>query len=275
MDSVTIEAPAKLNLCLMVGPLRGDGYHPIRSLMVTLHGLVDTVTVTRASERSVVCAGIDGRDNLAWRALDGLERSVGRALPCTVRIDKQIPIQAGLGGGSSDAAATLVGADRLFSLGLTTASLERIAAEIGSDVPFFVRGGGQWAGGRGERLVPAAVPEFAAVVVKPPFGLSTADVYAAFDALPVPEHGQVTPPPLGMPQLATWVRNDLWPPALSLRPELGTVAADLRAVGARAVLLCGSGAAVAGLFDVLDAARGAAAQLGDGSRQVFVVRAAA
>lgn len=249
MARVTLSAPAKLNLRLLVGPRRADGYHPIRSLMVALDGLADTVTLTAAATRSVRCHGLDGRANLAWQALDALEASTGRALACAVDIDKRIPVQAGLGGGSSDAAATLVGANRLFDLGLDTSALEQIAARVGSDVPFFVRGGAQWAEGRGERLTPAAMPHFAAVIVTPPFGLATADVYREFDRLPQPAPDDRVDPPPGMPGLATWVRNDLWPAASCLRPELDELAHQFALLDARATLLCGSGSAVAGLFD--------------------------
>ncbi len=152
--------------------------------MVEMAGVSDTVRIAAAPRRSVRCPGLDGPANLAWAALDALERAAGRPLPCAVEIDKRIPARAGLGGGSSDAARVLVGAARLFGLGLDAAALERIGAEVGSDVPFFVRGGAQWAEGRGEELRPAAAPPFAAAVIVPARGLSTAAVYAAFDALP-------------------------------------------------------------------------------------------
>ena len=254
MARVTLTARAKLNLRLLVGPLRPDGYHAIRSLMVALDGLADSVALTAAPERAVHCQGIDDHANLAWRALDALEARVGRVLPCVVDIDKHIPTQAGLGGGSSDAAATLVGANRLFDLGLDSAMLETVAAEVGSDVPFFIRGGAQWAGGRGERLTPATIPTFAAVIVKPAFGLATADVYRAFDTLPVPVPDDGADPPLALPDLAAWIRNDLWPAAVALRPEVAEMADELLAAGARATLLCGSGSAVAGFFDDTPAA---------------------
>ena len=264
MDRVTLSAPAKLNLRLLVGPLQPDGYHPIRSLIVTLDGLADTVTLSVASRRAVRCDGLDDRANLAWHALDALEAATGRSLPCAVEIDKRIPIQAGLGGGSSDAAATLVGATRLFGLGLDRAALEEVAAQIGSDVPFFVRGGAQWAEGRGERLTPVSMPSFAAVIVTPPFGLATADVYRAFDGLPptAPDE-RIDAPPAMMPALAGWAHNDLWPAAMSLAPDLEALARRLTSTGSRATLLCGSGSALAGLFDDLSAARLAADQMTD------------
>ena len=128
--SITVFAPPKVNLRLLVGPVRADGYHPLRSLMVALDGPADRVTVTRAAERAVRCPGIDGPANLAWTALDALEAEVGEPLPpLAVDIDKVLPSQAGVGGGSSDAAAVLRGANELLGLGLAPERLERAAAE--------------------------------------------------------------------------------------------------------------------------------------------------
>ncbi|MGE0028636.1 MAG: 4-(cytidine 5'-diphospho)-2-C-methyl-D-erythritol kinase [Thermoleophilia bacterium] len=261
MAGLTIEAPAKLNLRLLVGARRPDGYHPLRSLMVALDAPRDRVRIETAPERAVACEGIEGPANLAWTALDELEREVGRPVTLRVEIAKAIPAQAGLGGGSSDAAAVLVGADRLLGLGLGPARLERIAARVGSDVPFFVRGGAQWAEGRGEVLTPARAPRFAALLTMPAAGLSTGAVYARFDddAPPPPAAGDDPPP--DMPALAGWLRNDLWPAARALAPMLAEREAALRAAGAPAVLLCGSGACMAGIFPDRTAAEAAAERL--------------
>lgn len=275
MVEVAIAAPAKLNLRLIVGPVRPDGYHPLRTLMVALAGLGDDVVVAEAEHRSVVCPGVDERANLAWRALDELEAETGMPLPARVTITKRIPAQAGLGGGSSDAAATLVGADRLFGLDLGVRRLEAVAARVGSDVPFFIRGGTQWAGGRGELLTPAAGPSFAAVLVKPPLGLPTGDVYRRFDGMgrpPADDHAHIAPP---MPALAGWVRNDLWPAALALAPRLAASARALTGAGARAVLLCGSGSCLAGLCDDRAAAEAVAARLAPPAAPLAVVEPAA
>ena len=161
---------------------------------------------------------------------------------------KGIPSQAGLGGGSADAAAALRAVDRLFGLGLAGEELESVAAEVGSDVPFFVRGGARWATGRGERLAPAHAPRFAVAIVRPDARLSTPAVYRAFDRMAPPaDHTPGDAP--DMPALAAWARNDLWPPALALSPGLGAAARALTGAGARAALLCGSGSCVAGLAD--------------------------
>ncbi len=260
MERLSASAPAKLNLRLAVGPRGDDGYHPVTSLMVALDGLADALEVRRGGERRVRCPGIEGPENLVWTALDALESEVGRPLPVEVDIDKRIPSQAGLGGGSSDAAAALVAVNRLFGLGLGEDRLEAVAARVGSDVPFFVRGGAQWAEGRGERLRRASAPEFAALLVKGEAGLSTAAVYRAFDRLPRPAPHPPGEPPPGLPALAAWARNDLWPAALTLAPGLGAAARALAASGAGAVLLCGSGSCLAGLYP--DRASAAAASRG-------------
>lgn len=245
---VTLPAPPKVNLRLLVGPVRPDGYHPLRTLMVALGGVADRVTVSRARERSVACPGIAGPANLAWAALDALEHEAGRALPpLAVEIHKDVPAQAGLGGGSSDAAATLVAADRVLGLGLGADRLERAAARVGSDVPFFIRGGAQWATGRGEVLEPASAPAFECVIVAPVAGLSTAGVYAAFDALPPPPPDDDAPAPADAAGLAAWCRNDLWPAARVLDPSLAGLHDALAAAGASPALLCGSGSAICGI----------------------------
>ncbi len=259
-----------------MGPLGADGYHPVTTLMVALDGLADTVHLARAPARRVDCPGAEGPDNLAWRALDALEAAVDRPLPpLAVRIDKRIPPQAGLGGGSSDAAAVLVGADRLLGLGLGPAALEGIGAAVGSDVPVMVRGGAQWGEGRGERLRPGSVPPFAAVLVRPEAGLATPEVYRAFDRLPPPPPGGPAAAPDGFAALCAWLRNDLWPAALALRPALARCARDLRAAGAAGVVMSGSGSCVAGLFPDRAAALAGAARLpGAGFRAVVTPAAA-
>jgi 4-diphosphocytidyl-2-C-methyl-D-erythritol kinase len=262
VDELTLRAPAKLNLVLRVGPRRADGFHPITSLMVALDGLDDTVTVRRSDVRTVTCPGIDGPANLAWKALDALEREVGDLPGLAVEIDKRIPAQAGLGGGSSDAAAVLGAADTILALGLGADRLEQIAAQVGSDVPFFMRGGAQWARGRGEELSPVQIPPLFAVITPPIAPLSTAAVYAEFDAGDPPPTGEPWPEAPDAHDLLDAVSNDLWPAARRLAPELQRAACVLKANGARTVLLCGSGGSLAALWAHEGAAREAAGQLG-------------
>jgi 4-diphosphocytidyl-2-C-methyl-D-erythritol kinase len=248
VDALILDARAKLNLRLLVGPVGADGFHSVRTLIVALEGLYDTVTVLKADERAVRCEGVEQESNLAWAALDALERHAGRPLPVRVTIEKRIPFQAGLGGGSSDAASTLLAAATLYDLGASHADLEGVAAEVGSDVPFFIRGGAQWGEGRGEILSPAAAPAFAALIAVPRFGCPTADVYRVFDRLPAPRPDDRRPVPESAAELAAWVRNDLWPAALTLRLPIGRVARQLATTGALATLLCGSGSGIAAVF---------------------------
>lgn len=250
-ESITLEASAKLNLTLRVCPLRPDGYHDLESVMVEVADLSDEVTVRRSDRRSVTNRGFEEglpqEQNLAWKALDALGAEVGEPLPpVSVEIDKRIPSQAGLGGGSSDAAATLRAADRLLGLDLGPDRLEHAAAAVGSDVPFFIRGGCQLAQGRGEILSPSECPELHLAIVVPHIALSTARVYGAFDGLP-PSRRRSAP-----------FQNDLWPAALAQAPRLGAVARELRSLGAHTTLLCGSGSAVAGAFVDASAAEAAA-----------------
>ena len=256
---MTLRAPAKINLVLDVDPLGADGYHPIRSLMAELPDIYDTVTVTRSDRRSVTCPGVAEHDNLAWRALDALERNIGQPLPLAVEIEKQIPSEAGLGGGSSDAAATLRAARTLLSLPVSDDELEQIGAQVGSDVPFFVRGGVQWATGRGEILQPGTCGPCWAVVVREAVGLPTVRVYGQFDRLSPPPRVELTTREFNPLRDA---RNDLWPAALSLEPGLGGVAQALRAAGASRVLLCGSGSSMAGLVADASSAEATAVRVG-------------
>ena len=259
-ERVVVRAPAKLNLVLRVGRRADDGYHPIASLMVALDGLEDEVALARAPVRRLVCPGApQGPDNLAWRALDAMEAHTNRPLAAEITITKRIPMQAGLGGGSSDAAAVLVGVNDLFGLGLSASALEAIGATLGSDVPFFVRGGTQWATGRGERLVRHGVPrDLWALVCGPVASLSTGDVYCAFDELGAARDLDLDPP-FGGWAGAPWVTNDLWPAARLLAPALDHTAGELLRAGAQTALLCGSGGAIAGLWSDRHGAEAAAA----------------
>lgn len=150
---ITLQARAKLNLTLEVLGRRPDGYHETASIMQTLD-LADTVSIEANDRLEVLCstADLDGEANLAWRAAELLRRESGVASGASISIEKRIPVSAGLGGGSSDAAATMVGLNCLWELGLSFDRLRRLAAELGSDVPFLIEGGTAIALGRGERV---------------------------------------------------------------------------------------------------------------------------
>ncbi len=259
---VRVSAPAKINLCLGVGPVREDGYHPLATVYQAI-GLYDDVTL-RASDRVELTVSGDGvdtgdvptdRTNLAWRAVERLAEHHGRELAAALHIRKRIPVAGGLAGGSTDAAAALVGADALFGLHTPRPELLNLAAELGSDVPFCLEGGTAIGSGRGERVAPVMTRgEYWWVVVPDAGGLSTPAVYERFDELAGADaHGPGGTEPevpdellaalrAGNPhRLGAALTNDLEPAALSFRPDLGELLAGGREASAHGALVSGSG----------------------------------
>jgi 4-diphosphocytidyl-2-C-methyl-D-erythritol kinase len=258
-------APAKLNLCLYLGPTRDDDLHELCSLFEPL-ALADPIAVAEAERDEVVCAGVEG-DNLAARALAALRERGWDGPPLRIEIEKRIPVAAGLGGGSADAAAVL-----RLARG-EVAGLEEIAAGLGADVPSQLAPALALVRGSGEKIERLPEPAPHAVVLLPDGGgLSTAAVFAEADRL---GSGRDTAgleglaerlrlvagagaSPLSYPELLV---NDLEPAARSLRPRIGEALDALRAAGAPHALLTGSGPTAFGLFEDLAAARAAAAGL--------------
>lgn len=268
---VEVAAPAKLNLALLVGPRRRDGYHEIFSLMVpvTLADLVIAEALPEGAGLTVECAVCDGEENLAARAARQLERHLGRTLDVRLQIRKHTPEAAGLGGGSSDAAAALVALDRLFGLDLTPRTRYEIAGAVGSDVPFFLWPGPQLAMGRGTVLKAVRLPEpLHFVVAAPEVELSARDVYGWRDEEVViglrEFSGRTGRLVAGIEaartpgDLAPLIGNDLESHVIRRRPQLGALKAAFAATGCLASAMSGSGAAVFGLF--ADAERAEAAR---------------
>jgi 4-diphosphocytidyl-2-C-methyl-D-erythritol kinase len=250
---VTEAAPAKVNASLLVGPARPDGRHELVTLIdaLTLH---DTVTLEPAGDADeVVCPGVTG-ENLALRALTAFRAATGwSGPPVRLTIDKRIPVAAGMGGGSSDAAAALRLAHRASGLG-DDALLHELAAGLGSDVPALVRPGRVLARGAGERLERRPPGRYGLLVLPSAAGLSTAAVYAEADRL-----GLARPAlPAGDPE--PWV-NDLQDAARSLLPEIDEALGAARAAGAAHALVSGSGPTVVGVFPDPAGAERAAARL--------------
>lgn len=263
-----LDAPAKLNLCLYLGPRRGDGLHELVSLFEPL-ALSDAIEVTElpAGERDeVICPGVDG-ENLAERALKALrERGWGQP-PLRLEIEKRIPVAAGLGGGSADAAAVL-----RLARG-EVGALPEIAIELGADVPSQLEPSFALVRGAGERVAPLPAPPSHAVVLLPGGGgLGTAEVFAEADRLglgrseeelrtlaaQLREAAGGGASPLSYGRL---LANDLEPAARSLRSEIGEALDALREAGAPLVLLSGSGPTAVGLFGDMASARSAAASI--------------
>lgn len=257
-------AHAKVNLDLRVLGTRADGYHELRTVFqsIELHDVVTAQAVAgpfvlRCRARGVP---VDAR-NLAWRAAAALWKALGRAgEPCDtqVTLEKMIPIEAGLGGGSADAAAALQALARLWG-GAPVSLLREVAAGIGSDVPFFLSGGTALGLGRGDEIYPLVdLPRHWIVVVRPPFGVSTAEAYAWYEedrAAGVREtRGDLQILPVPWPSRAAQMVNDLEPPVIRRHPEILAVKQALREAGAVAASMSGSGSAVFGLFRTRPAA---------------------
>lgn len=289
--SVTVRAPAKINLFLGVGRARPDGFHPLETIYQAV-SLYDDVTATSADEWSVrtVATGehvdLDGvpddEDNIALRAGKALVAHHGIDRAATIEVHKGIPVAGGMAGGSADAAATLVALDRLWNLQTSDEDLLAIAATLGSDVPFALVGGTAHGTGRGEIVTPVEDNgSWWWVVVFNDVGLPTPTVYAAFD---VGEYADRTGP-VGIDDLryqllreadpdtmAILTRNDLEEPAFDLRKDLERLAEALLECGATAVLLSGSGPTMLGAVPGAAQAREVAVRLAErGHDKVAIV----
>jgi 4-diphosphocytidyl-2-C-methyl-D-erythritol kinase len=253
-DAVVIAAPAKLNLFLEIHRKRPDGYHDLESLMVAVE-LFDTLEhrVKNDGAISLVCDPptlAAGPDNLVYKAAVALHEAVKQPTPgCEIRLTKRIPAQAGLGGGSSDSAAALVGLNQIWKLGLTREELVGIAASIGSDVAFFLSLPAAWCTGRGETVTPEAAPEkgFYFVLVFPAVGLGTAGVYKRLKVPEKPLDGFAVrsayaagdPVALGRAMF-----NRLEEPAFGLEPLVGRIRRRLGELGPCGAMMSGSGSTV-------------------------------
>lgn len=261
---MTEAAPAKVNLILQVGPRRADGLHELCSLFASLE-LADRVTLESAAYDELVCPGVEG-PNLAQAALAAL-RGAGVPLPpLRVTIDKRIPVAAGLGGGSADAAAVLRAGNALAGAPLTAPELRALGARLGADVPSQVEPRHALVTGAGEHVEPVALPPMALVLLAAAEGLSTRAVYERADAIGS-VRARLEPPTIraaatgSLAALASALVNDLEPAAESLRPELAARRSALLAAGALAARVTGSGPTVFGVFADRPAAERAAAAL--------------
>ena len=274
------KAYAKVNLTLAVGEKRLDGYHEVVSVMQRV-SLCDTLTAEQTREGiTLTCSDPalpSGEENLAHRAASLFFRETGIAGGAALTLEKRIPSQAGLGGGSSDAASALLALRKLYAPALSDTELETMAAALGSDVPFFIRGGTQLATGRGEVLSPLpSLTDGWFVIVKPTESFSTPAMYRRLD-----EPGSVLVRNSRYMQDAV-AANNVHAVAVELHnsfervvpkdSSLRTIKDALRAQGALGTLLSGSGSAVFGLFDDQSAAAAAAEALKKTWPWVFVAR---
>jgi len=251
-----VKAHAKINLLLDVSGIRPDGYHELTTLMQTL-SLCDDVLLEPAPEINLAVEGSGltaGPENLAWRAAGLLRQRTGYRGGAGIRLIKRIPLAAGLAGGSADAAAVLLGLNKMWRLDLGMRDLSQLGAELGSDVPFCLWGGTALCRGRGELVTPLpALPPAGVLLVKPHFGVSTADVYRRYDALPDPGHPDsrrmlTAVENADLSGVAKNLGNSLERVTLAMHPEIGLIKDAVAAAGATGVLMSGSGPTVFGLF---------------------------
>jgi 4-diphosphocytidyl-2-C-methyl-D-erythritol kinase len=257
---VLLRACAKVNYALEVRGLRGDGYHEISSVLQSV-SLADELEIERSRggfELSFEPEGVEigpVEENTVYKAWALLWETCGHELPTRIRLHKKIPAGAGLGGGSADAAAVLVGMNELFDLGLDAEQLRKIGARIGADVPFCLSGGTALAQGVGEILTPLpAPPAHRLLIAKPERGADTGGIYRAYDerdsggiasadqVVAALRSGNLT-------ELAGALGNDLEPVTTGLVPEVAAHKREMLRAGALCAVMTGTGTAVYGSFD--------------------------
>ena len=269
--TLSFPAFAKVNLDLRILGVRPDGYHDLRTVFQSL-ALADIVTLRSSrGPLALTCDDPDvptDRRNLAWKAASLLwrEARLGRGEPrdVAIHLQKRIPAEAGLGGGSADAAVTLLGLNRLWKLKLDGASLSRLGARIGADVPFFLVGGTALGLGRGDDIYPLTdMPKVYVVLIRPGFGVSTVEAYRWYDeeARLSRKPVAVKPMPPSWPAWATGLRNELEPAVVRHHPSIARIRQMLMDAGAVTAAMSGSGSAVFGLFERAEAARRTARDL--------------
>jgi 4-diphosphocytidyl-2-C-methyl-D-erythritol kinase len=281
VKTITGRAFAKINLTLRVLGARPDGYHELRTVLqaVALH---DTL-VFRATRGpfKIDCTDpqcpTDGT-NLVWRAAEKVWRAIGRRgqpRDTVVRIVKRIPMQSGLGGGSSDAAAAIRGLTALWRADVSHEHQRRIAGELGADVPFFLEGGAALGLDRGDLLFPLAdQPNTWVALVVPSFGVSTKDAYRWFDQAAPSRRALVARRPISGRSILPIeeIVNDLESVVAAHHPQIPRIVSELRKFGARDAAMSGSGSAVFGLFESRGRAEQAAGAFGRRGYRSFVTR---
>ena len=260
-QSLTLPAFAKINLSLHVLHRRADGYHDLNTIFQTI-SVHDTLKVERADDGTVEFSCDDrtlplDESNLVVRAAEMLRQRFKVLQGARIRLEKRIPSQAGLGGGSSDAAITLVALTRLWDLNASAAELIEIGSQIGADVPFFFYGGTAQASGTGDQITARPdLNEILFLIIKPNANISTSEAYKALDERCLTRSDAKTMLSTS-PTTSTFasLENDFEKVVFDLEPEIARAKAALVNVGAQAALLAGSGSAVFGIFETKDAQR--------------------
>ncbi|HHT9125652.1 MAG TPA: 4-(cytidine 5'-diphospho)-2-C-methyl-D-erythritol kinase [Candidatus Brocadiia bacterium] len=255
-ESINVKAPAKVNLFLEVFGKRYDGYHEIETVMQEIDLVDDIVIEEKEKGIEITCTNPripPGKDNIVWKATELMQKETGINKGVSIHLFKRIPISAGLGGGSSDAAATLKGLNKLWKVGLNENELMRLASMLGSDVPFFIKGNTAICRGRGEIVTPVPISTyFSYVLLYPDIEISTASIYqnlkidltkAVKDVrflLEILKNGNAE-------SVGKLLYNRLEEVALRLYPDLHRIKEALRVYNFCGLLLSGSGSAIYGL----------------------------
>jgi 4-diphosphocytidyl-2-C-methyl-D-erythritol kinase len=275
-----MNAAAKVNLALEILGKRDDGYHELAMVMQAVD-LSDRLTLEDGDglELATDSSGVPADDtNLALRAARALRDAAGLERSVRITLEKRIPVAAGLGGGSTDAAAVLVGLNSFWGLRWPLERLDEIAVGLGMDVPFFLRGGAALATGRGERLQPIEAGALALVLVSPGIGVSTAATYARVtpDLYSDGERARETARTLGTrrpARVAATLYNALEEVVAPVHPEIGRMRAALEAAGALGATMSGSGPTVFGIARSFEHARQIRTRITRGSWSCWAVRA--
>jgi 4-diphosphocytidyl-2-C-methyl-D-erythritol kinase len=264
--ALTLRPPAKINWSLIVGPRQPDGYHDVRTILQTID-LSDTLVIkSKPGPFTLVSRSSDApadATNLVYRAAHALWSAAGRSgdpRDASVQLTKAVPVGAGLGGGSADAAAALVGLNAVWQFKIARPDLMRLGASLGADVPFFLAGGTALGVGRGDEVYPLAdVRRLGIVIIKPTFGVSTADAYGWLDAdrQAAPSGRVATDLDVGWPTGPMRLINDLQSPVSGRHAVIQEAIDACLAEGALAAAMTGSGSAVFGVFSMAAAPRAA------------------
>lgn len=280
MERIFLKACAKLNLFLDITGKRGDGYHLIKSVMQSVD-IFDFISVTKSYGISVKCSisELDGESNLAYKAAKLFFEQTGINGGAEIYIEKRIPMQSGMAGGSADAAAALYALNALYETGLSEEELCALGAKLGADVPFSLSGGTTLCEGIGEQLASLTeLPDCFFVIIKPKSGMSTAESYKIYDEHEAAgiEHGDFSAmsTALGAEDISGVGKALYNALEVAVPPGVLKIKEELLDAGAAGALMTGSGTAVFGIFDNIEAAVKAKSALSDKYENIFIARPA-
>jgi len=283
MDKITLKARAKINLTLDVKRRLESGYHQVDMIMQQLE-LNDEIEITTVNENGGIKVRTDhslvpgDRNNLAYKAARLIKDTYNISRQANIRINKNIPVAAGLGGGSADAAAVILGLNRIWKLGLDISSMMRLGIKLGADVPFCILGGTALAGGTGEVLTPvSSAPSMDILLVKPDFMVSTASVYSSLDVASISERpsnaGMIGALEAGDKEgIASRMYNVLEEVTVKRHPEIDIIKKAIIERGALGAVMSGSGPTVAGVFENGERAHRAAKDFSKEYKEVIVTK---